>query len=88
MFGSNLKDLYKPNRKFLYECETKVLKSISVQNFGGVIHVNSKDAKDYLVYVFNDMMLLARPQRVFADLLKVKATFNLMEIDLGTVKHS
>ena len=49
----------------------------------GFIKVNSRDAKDYLVFVFNDIMILARPQRVFTDFLKVKARFDLMQIDIG-----
>ena len=50
--------------------------------FGSQPVITTAGKKLYSVYLFSDMLVLVRPQRVLGG-IKLKATFDLLEIDVG-----
>ena len=75
--GGTLPDLLQRDRQYLDEFEAYIVKGKSNAILGGTINVSPIGAKKYTVFLFNDLLVLARPNRGNSNYLKLKARFNL-----------
>ncbi len=54
-----------------------------IKYLSGAAEVYSSGAKPYKLFLFNDLLVLARPSRLKSEVMKTKATFKLFEINVG-----